>query len=239
MNVSLRWLEAFLRRQLDARDVAERLTMLGAPVDAVEPLHADLGELVVGLVERCGSIRTPTGSGVCLVNDGTAERLQRRVRRAERHGRQAKYPFAPVGATSSGKGGAPMRSSSAKLRGEVSEGMLCSARELGLGQEHDGILELDTDAAPGTPLLEAVPLADHRLVVDVAPEPSRSARPQGRRPRAGRRRTACRSGCPSIPGTESLDVPPARRRGGDRGKVGGVAHRHRGHRGLSPLPARP
>ena len=47
--------------------------------------------------------------------------------------------------------------------------MLCSARELGLGQEHDGILELDTDAAPGTPLLEAVPLADDRLEVDVTP----------------------------------------------------------------------
>ena len=40
MNVSLRWLEAFLRRPLDPRDAADRLTMLGAPVDAVEPLHA-------------------------------------------------------------------------------------------------------------------------------------------------------------------------------------------------------
>ena len=62
-----------------------------------------------------------------------------------------------------------MKIERAKIRGEVSEGMLCSARELGLGQEHDGILELDTDAAPGTPLLDAVPLADHRLVVDVTP----------------------------------------------------------------------
>ena len=39
-----------------------------------------------------------------------------------------------------------------KLRGEPSEGMLCSARELGLGEDHDGLLTLDTTAAPGTPL---------------------------------------------------------------------------------------
>ena len=44
MNVSRRWLEDFLRRPLEVRDLTERLTMLGAPVDAVEPLHADLAE---------------------------------------------------------------------------------------------------------------------------------------------------------------------------------------------------
>ena len=46
MNISLRWLEAFLRRPLDPKDVAHRLTMLGAPVDAIEPLHTDLSEIV-------------------------------------------------------------------------------------------------------------------------------------------------------------------------------------------------
>ena len=56
-----------------------------------------------------------------------------------------------------------------KIRGQVSNGMLCSARELGLGTEHEGILLLQTTAAPGTPLLEAVPLGDTRLVVDVLP----------------------------------------------------------------------
>jgi hypothetical protein len=42
MNISLRWLEDFLRRELDPADVTGRLAMLGAPVDAVEPLHGDL-----------------------------------------------------------------------------------------------------------------------------------------------------------------------------------------------------
>ena len=76
VNVSLRWLEAFLRRQLDARDVAERLAMLGAPVDAVEPLHADLGEFVVGAgARRCARIRMPTAS-----RSAYGERRHRRAR---------------------------------------------------------------------------------------------------------------------------------------------------------------
>ena len=47
--------------------------------------------------------------------------------------------------------------------------MLCSARELGLGQDHDGILELATELAPGAGLLEALPIADDRLILDVTP----------------------------------------------------------------------
>ena len=56
-----------------------------------------------------------------------------------------------------------------KIRGFTSNGMICSPRELGLGDDHDGILELMTEAAPGTPLLDVLPLADTRLVVDVLP----------------------------------------------------------------------
>src|SRR5690242_11688546 len=56
-----------------------------------------------------------------------------------------------------------------KIRGQTSNGMLCSARELGLGQEHDGIMELDLDVAPGTPFLDAIAVGDSRLVIDVLP----------------------------------------------------------------------
>ncbi|HEX2218966.1 MAG TPA: phenylalanine--tRNA ligase subunit beta, partial [Gemmatimonadales bacterium] len=210
MNVSLRWLEAFLRRPLDPRDAAERLTMLGAPVDAIEPLHADLGELVVGLVEEVRQHPNADRLRVCLVNDGTAER-RNVVCGAPNVTAGKRYPFARIGTTvPHGKGGAPMKIERAKLRGEVSEGMLCSAREVGLGQEHDGILELDTDAAPGTPLLEAVPLADHRLVVDVTPNRPDLLCHKG----IARELSASLDApfrLPSIPGAESLDVPPARR----------------------------
>ncbi|OLD00215.1 MAG: phenylalanine--tRNA ligase subunit beta [Gemmatimonadetes bacterium 13_1_40CM_3_70_8] len=53
------------------------------------------------------------------------------------------------------------------IRGVESNGMLCSAKELGLGDDHAGILELDTAAAPGTRFVDAVPIADHQIVIDV------------------------------------------------------------------------
>ena len=212
MNISLRWLQDFLRRELDPADVAARLAMLGAPVDAIEPLHADLSEIVVGLVEDVRQHPNADRLRVTTVNDGGERRLTV-VCGAPNVAAGRKYPFARVGATvPHGKGGGPMKLERAKLRGEVSEGMLCSARELGLGQEHDGILELATEAAAGTPFLEAVPLADYRLVVDVTPN-----RPDLLGHKGMARELSASYGTPfrlpEIPGAAGLDVPPARRAG--------------------------
>jgi phenylalanyl-tRNA synthetase beta chain len=76
-----------------------------------------------------------------------------------------KYPFAPVGTVLPGG----LKLERRKIRGEVSNGMLCSARELGLGEDGEGILELDTTAAAGTRLLDALPLADTCYELDVTP----------------------------------------------------------------------
>jgi phenylalanyl-tRNA synthetase beta chain len=210
MNVSRRWLEDFLRRPLDARELVAKLAMLGAPVDAVEPLHPGLGEIRVALVESVAPHPNADRLRLCEVNDGSATR-KHVVCGAPNVAAGHKYPFAAVGATiPHGKGGEPMKLERAKIRGEVSEGMLCSARELGLGQDHDGILELDTDAPPGTPLLEALPLADDRLIVDVTPN-----RPDLLCHKGVARELAAAYGVafrlPAIPGAEELDVPPPRR----------------------------
>ena len=212
MNVSLRWLQDFLRRELAPADVSARLAMLGAPVDAVEPIHAELSGIVVGLVEEVRQHPNADRLRVTTVNDGRDRRLTV-VCGAPNVTVGKKYPFARVGTTvPHGRGGAPMKLEKAKLRGEVSEGMLCSARELGLGQEHDGILELATDAAPGTPFLEAVPLADYRLVVDVTPN-----RPDLLGHKGVARELSASYGTPfrlpQIPDAEGIDVPPARRAG--------------------------
>ena len=75
MNVSRRWLEDFLRRPLEVRDLAERLTMLGAPVDAVEPLHGDLSDVLVAEVEEVRPHPNADRLRVCVVNGGNAERV--------------------------------------------------------------------------------------------------------------------------------------------------------------------
>jgi phenylalanyl-tRNA synthetase beta chain len=164
MNVSLNWLSDFLRRPLDAADAAARLGALGAPADAIEPLHADLGGIIVALVKSAEPHPNADRLRVCLVDDGSGTE-RHVVCGAPNVSAGRRYPFAPVGATLPGG----LRIEKRKLRGEVSEGMLCSARELGLGDDHQGLWELATDAAAGTPLLAAVPLADKRLVLDITP----------------------------------------------------------------------
>ncbi|HJS47306.1 MAG TPA: phenylalanine--tRNA ligase subunit beta, partial [Gemmatimonadales bacterium] len=164
MNVSRRWLEEFLRRPLDPRETAGRLAMLGAPVDAVEPVAAELRAVVVGLVEEVRAHPNADRLRLCRVNDGGPER-RHVVCGASNVAAGGKYPFARVGTTLPGGLVLERR----KIRGEVSEGMLCSARELGLGDDHEGILPLDTEAAPGTPLTAVLEVDDDRFVVDVTP----------------------------------------------------------------------
>lgn len=216
MNVSRRWLEDFLRRPLDAADAAERLAMLGAAVDAVEPLHPGLDGVIVGLVEEVRPHPNADRLHLCTVNDGTAERRQV-VCGAPNVTAGRRYPFAPVGAVLPGDFKIERR----KIRGESSEGMLCSARELGLGQEPDGILELATEAAPGTALLDVLPIADDRLVLDVTPN-----RPDLLGHKGVARELAASYGVPfrlpEIPGSRGGDLPTPRRSEASTATVGAV-----------------
>ena len=164
MKISRRWLEAFLHRPLESRDVVERLAMLGAPVDAVIPLHAELADVVIGLVEEVRPHPNADRLRLCVVDAGGPTNRQV-VCGASNVEAGRKYPFAPVGASLPGGITLEQR----KIRGESSEGMLCSMRELGLGDEHEGIMTLDTDAAPGSSFLAALGLEDERLELDVSP----------------------------------------------------------------------
>ncbi|MBM4186541.1 MAG: phenylalanine--tRNA ligase subunit beta [Gemmatimonadetes bacterium] len=164
MNVSRRWLEAFLRRPLDLGDLEPRLAMLGLPADAIEPLHAGLRPVVVGVVAELVQHPNADRLKICQVDVGNGLRRQV-VTGADNVALGRKYPFAPIGVTLPNG----LTLEKRKLRGEVSEGMLCSPDEIGLGTEHDGLLTLETEAAPGTGILEVLELDDHRLVLDLSP----------------------------------------------------------------------
>ena len=162
MIVSRRWLEALLGRPLDAKEVADRLSMLCAPVDGVVPLHQDLRDVLVARVLEVKPHPNADRLTLCLVDAGGAAPVEVVCGAPNVQAGKA-YPFAPVGATLPGG----LKLDRRKIRGVESNGMLCSAKELGLGADHAGILELDTTAAPGTRFLDALPIADDQILLDV------------------------------------------------------------------------
>jgi phenylalanyl-tRNA synthetase beta chain len=167
MNISYRWLRSIAPGlEGTPREIAERLAMLGAPVDEVVDVGAELGDLLIARVEAVRPHPNADRLRVCTVNAG-GEALQV-VCGAPNVEAGGWYPFAPVGARL--PGGIEIRR--AKLRGEASEGMLCSARELGLGRDHAGLMALAGEWTAGIRFRDALGLDDSVLVVDVTPNRS-------------------------------------------------------------------
>jgi phenylalanyl-tRNA synthetase beta chain len=167
MNASYEWLRAFVPFKLTPAELRELLTSRCATVDDLIAVRDDLRDIVVGRVVEAGKHPNSDHLWVTKVDAGTGVILDV-VCGAPNVGVNTLYPFAPVGAVLPGG----MKIEKRKIRGETSEGMLCSARELGLGQDHAGIMALDIDARPGTRFLDAMPIGDTRLVIDVLPNRS-------------------------------------------------------------------
>jgi len=164
MNVSYRWLRSLAPTiEGSPADLAARLGMLGAPVDELVDLGAELGDVLIARVEEVRPHPNADRLRVCTVQaSGDPVQVVCGAPNVEA-GRY--YPFAPVGARL--PGGLEIRR--AKLRGEVSEGMLCSARELGLGRDHTGLMTLHGEWRTGASFLDELQLDDARLVVDLTP----------------------------------------------------------------------
>jgi len=216
MIVSRRWLEALLNRPLDARDAAERLTLHVAAVDAVIPLHQELGDVRIARVLEVKKHPDADRLSLCLVDAGGANGPVEVVCGAPNVQAGKTYPYAPVGAVLPGG----LKLERKKIRGVESNGMLCSAKELGLGADQSGILELDTAAPPGTRFVDAVGLADHQIVIDVA-----ANRPDLLCHKGVARELGASLGAPVklpvIPGAKALTDRPSVRQS-DRGVVDGV-----------------
>ncbi len=165
MNLSRRWLEALLGRSLDVQEIAALLTARCCPVEGIEPLHADLGDILIGRVLEVKPHPNADRLSLCLVDAGGSGGPLEVVCGAPNVQPGTSYPFAPVGARLPGG----LKLDRRKIRGVTSNGMLCSARELGLGQDHEGILALPTDAPPppGSRFVDAVPVVDDRIVLEV------------------------------------------------------------------------
>jgi len=167
MNISYRWLQSLapdLEGTPDA--LAERLTALGFPVEDIQRLSEGLDGIVVAKVTEVRPHPNADRLRVCQVDGGSG--IVQVVCGAPNVETGGWYPLAPVGATLPGG----MQIRKAKLRGEVSEGMLCSEIELGLGRGKDGLMDLRLDPSdpsvhPGAPLVGTLGLDDVRLDVEV------------------------------------------------------------------------
>ena len=196
MNISHDWLARFVPHGRSAEEIRDLLTAHVATVEGFERLRADLAPFVVGRVVE--SERIPdTKLSFNKVDDGSGTLLEV-VCGAPNVTAGASYPFARTGTVMP----AGLLIEKRKIRGFTSNGMLCSAKELGLGEDHDGILTLETDAAPGTPLLSVLPLGDVRLVVDVLPN-----RPDLLSHLGIAREVAALTGVKLQPPTELADLP--------------------------------
>ena len=163
MKVSLSWLKTYVPIRMAVDELADALTMVGLEVEVVENRYAHLDKVVVGRIievrphpnaDRLKLCRVDGGKGVATVVCGApnvAEGLN--------------VPFAHVGARlPNGK-----RLERSVIRGEASEGMLCSERELELGIDGSGLMVLDDGLAPGTPLAAALDLDDTVFEIGLTP----------------------------------------------------------------------
>jgi phenylalanyl-tRNA synthetase beta chain len=163
MRVNIDWLRDWVEITGDAERVAADLTTSGLEVESVEPAGAPLEGVVVAHVEAVARHPNADRLSVCTVDDGT-QRLQV-VCGAPNVAAGLKVPFARVGARL--PGGKTI--GAAELRGVKSQGMLCSAKELELPDEANGLLLLDADAPVGEPLTTYLHLDDAILEVNVTP----------------------------------------------------------------------
>ncbi len=164
MKVSLSWLREYVPVTMATEDLCDNLTMIGLEVEAVENRYGSLDNVVVSRIIDIKPHPNADKLSLCQVDVGGGQVLSI-VCGAPNAALGLVIPCALPGATL--PNGVTIKKG--KLRGELSEGMLCSASELGLSLEKSGIMELETQTAPGTPLVQALGLQDATIELSVTP----------------------------------------------------------------------
>ncbi|MBK1692852.1 phenylalanine--tRNA ligase subunit beta [Ectothiorhodospira mobilis] len=164
MRISNHWLGQWVDHGLSVEALGHRLTMAGLELDAIEPVGGSFSGVVVGRVLSVQPHPDADKLRVCLVDGGSGEPVSV-VCGAPNVREGMRAPFAPVGAVLPND----FRLKKVKLRGVPSHGMLCSARELGLSEDHEGLMELPGDAPVGADLRTLLDLDDQVLEVDLTP----------------------------------------------------------------------
>jgi len=164
MKISEQWLREWVPTRMDSRALAERLTMAGLGVEAVLPVAPELAHVVVGEILSVELHPAADRLRVCTVSIGK-RRVLNIVCGAHNAATGLKVPVAlPDAVLPDGT-----RIARSEIRGVGSEGMMCSAKELGFEDAAEGLMVLDPDTRPGIGLVEMLALDDHQLELDLTP----------------------------------------------------------------------
>ncbi|MDH3577948.1 MAG: phenylalanine--tRNA ligase subunit beta [Gammaproteobacteria bacterium] len=164
MKIAESWLREWVSPDLDTEALGHKLTMLGHEVDGIAIEGAGIDDVVIAEVVEVARHPDADRLTVCKVSDGSGEIVDV-VCGAPNVEKGMKSPLARPGVKL--PNGMKLRKS--KIRGVVSNGMLCSAVELGLGDESDGIIALPKDAPVGSPLVAYLNLPDAVIDLDLTP----------------------------------------------------------------------
>lgn len=163
------WLRAFCNPPLSTREIADILTMGGLEVEELRPAAPPFTKVVVGEIKEAVQHPNADRLRVCQVDVGQGALLNI-VCGAPNARVGIRVPTALVGAElPPGEDGKPFAIKLGKLRGIESQGMLCSARELKLSEDHGGLLELDASAPVGKDVREVLNLDDHVFTLKLTP----------------------------------------------------------------------
>lgn len=168
MKVSVNWLKELVKVDLTTEEIARTLTMAGLEVEEMQPVAAKFDRIVVAEVRSTVQHPNADKLRVCEVDAGTGSILQI-VCGAPNVAPGLKVPCALVGASLPLADGKTLDIKAAQLRGVDSNGMLCSARELGMSEDHAGLLILPTDAPVGANIREYLDLDDVVLTLKMTP----------------------------------------------------------------------
>jgi len=166
MKISENWLREWVNPSISSGDLVAQITLAGLEVDEVLPVASEFSGVVVGEITSAEPHPNADKLQVCQVSDGVE--VFQVVCGAPNARVGIKIPFARIGAVL----GADFKIKKAKLRQVESFGMLCSASELGLSDDHDGIMELPLSAIAGEDFRAFLELDDQIIDVDLTPNRS-------------------------------------------------------------------
>ena len=164
MNVSIKWLKEYVHFDLSPEALAERLLMLGMEIESIKQLGEGLDRVVVGRINTIDKHPKADKLVLCSVDVGAGTDAQI-VCGAPNAREGLVAPVALIGAEL--PNGLTIKRT--KIRGEESQGMLCSEQELAISEEASGLMELPDDMQTGAPIVDALGLDDVVLELEITP----------------------------------------------------------------------